>query len=135
MCDYLDKLKNITPHLSDVPELNEFRSGEKNSEGMFEYKFKTGACMSLNLYNGGDAAIAKTYIPAGINFEEHVHKYSYEILIVLNGKLEVTTKEGSVLLQQYDKCELQRGQSHSAKALTDTKIIVITVPSAEGFPE
>lgn len=135
MCTYIENLKKITPYLSDVPELNEFTNSEKNNDGMFEYKFKTGASMSLNLYNEEDAAIAKTYIPKGVEFEEHIHRYSYEIVIVLKGILEIFTRTGSVLLNQFDKYELKKGEAHSAKALMDTKIIVITIPSAEGFPD
>jgi quercetin dioxygenase-like cupin family protein len=132
MCEVLDKLEKLTPQLPSIPRLYTYRN---NLEDITFYKFSNGVATSQSLHSEDDITIAKTYIKAGVIFDVHSHDISGEWLIVLCGILEVTIEDNVTVLEKYDSIKIESYKPHSAKALTDTTIITITIPKDDGFPE
>ena len=132
MCKYIDKLKEITPNLPNVPSIGYFRT---NSGGIINYKFDKGNAIAFNLYNDADIAIAKSLMLKNHEFESHNHGGSYEILIILEGKLELKIGNDVRILEKYDDVKIDMAVPHSGKALADVWFIALTIPKDDGFPE
>lgn len=130
----LDELKKITPRLPIITTLKDFTSSE--GYGFKHYSIRGGTAESLNIYNDDDdISIAKTFIPGRTEFIPHIHRASYEILIVLEGKLKVEVDGNSIDLAKHSSIKIEKESVHAAYAETDTTIIVATIPKDEGFPE
>lgn len=132
MCEVLFKLEQLTPDLPPVPQLSNFK---EEFNDVIVYRFKEGVVRSSNVYSEDDIAIAKSFIPNGVTFDMHSHKYSREWVIVLEGLLKLTLDGEELVLDKYDSIKIEADKPHSAKALQDTTIIAITIPKDDGFPE
>lgn len=131
MCEYIEKLRTLTPNLPPKP-FSDLR--KKVSDGMVTYHVKEGVMLSTSLYNE-EISIAKTFISENAQLENHFHDGSYEVIIILEGTLEVTTEQETKRLTKFDKIELNKSQPHSAVAITDCWFVALTVPRDYGFPQ
>lgn len=128
----IDKLEEITPNLPEVPLLTDFKKIENL---VTSYEFKDGVAISQNLYNTPDIAIAKTFIPKGTTFEEHIHYVSGEWVIILEGALKMFFDGKEQLLNKHDCVMVIANKPHCAIAVEDTTIIAITIPRDDGWPD
>lgn len=120
----LERLRELTARLPDLTVL---------SGGAIEYGIQGGTAYGTGLYNVKDVAVQKLFMEKGTTFPEHAHD-EFEFCVIYKGRLSVE-KEG-------EKCELgiadfmafDPGVVHSATALEDTSLILITVPSGKGYP-
>lgn len=131
MCEYIEKLRTLTPTLPPKP-FGDLR--KKAGNGMTTYHVKSGVMISTSLYNE-EISIAKTFISENAQLENHFHEGSYEVIIILDGTLEVTTTEGPKRFSKFEKVDLKKSQPHSAIAITDCWFVALTVPKDYGFPE
>lgn len=132
MCMHLERLKELTHELPPIPRLQDYATFK---DGIAEYRFKKGHAISFNLYSDRHVSIARTLITKNTEFENHSHPNSYELIIVLTGKLEMVMEGTRRILEQYDKIEIPHGTLHNAVALEDVWIIALTVPADDGFPK
>ena len=102
MCEHIERLKELTPILPEVPTLESLREDRK--DGFVEYTFESGTAISFSLYDDKDISIAKTFISENTIFEDHIHE-GYEIVIVLRGTLElnVGTQQKKIILTNQEK--------------------------------
>lgn len=129
---YIDKLEELTPKLPEVPSLVTFKKTENNTT---RYDFKDGVALSESIYNTPEIAIAKTFIPKGTTFEEHIHQISGEWVVILEGSLKVFFDDKEQLLNKHDCVVVIANKPHSAIAVEDTTLIAITIPRDDGWPD
>ena len=134
MCKSLEQLEKITPNLPKIRTLEDFTIESGN--GFKIYNLEGGKKLfSKCIYQDEDISLAKSHFPQGGLLEHHHHGGSYEILIILNGELEVVLDGDKLNLKKHDSLKIGKGELHSALAKVDTTIIVATVPSDDGFPK
>ena len=131
MCEYIEKLRTLTPNLPPKPFID---LKSKTGGGMTSYRVEKGVMLSTSLYNE-EISIAKTFMSENSELENHHHNSSYEIIVILEGTLEVTIDGDAKRLQKFDKINLKKSQPHSAVAVTDVWFVALSVPKDDGFPE
>lgn len=125
--DYLKKLAELTEKLPDLVKTN-------SSPGFIEYKMEQGTCLGYNLLNQKEIAVQKAFLSKGAVFPKHSHEEK-EILIVFQGELLVKIEESSHNISPSELIELLPHQIHSVTALSDTWVLCIAIPAAQGYPE
>ena len=128
MCKDLEKLKNITNSLSEIPMLSDFKHYGGN---LTQYKFKKGNVISLSLYDD-EIKIQKSFMAKNNCFDTHKHIASKEIFIILEGKLELYMNGVTKILNRYDNLVINKNIPHSGKALTDLWVITLIIPNEDG---
>lgn len=132
MCVEVDKLEELYEQL-DVPEFSELILSRRNKKTI--YKTKHGLMESESLKSTEDISLAETFIQKGTELEFHTHKNSYEIIILLSGRLELNYWDGkSSKLNKHDYAIIEKNNPHSAIAREDSVFIALTVPNDSGFP-
>jgi quercetin dioxygenase-like cupin family protein len=79
-------------------------------------------------------AIAKTRMTKHTILEEHIHKDSLELLVVLEGQLKLLMNNGILTLNPFDHIKIEKNTNHIAMAMEDTLLIAVTIPKDDGFP-
>jgi len=128
--DSLSKLEALTK------ELTLGRLSQKKGTAWVEYEVTDGYCLGIGLYHNAESAVQRSIMTAGTVFPRHWHLDATEILIITHGTLEIRedNKEPFTIgvgeLHQFAK-----GIPHSVVALEDTRLLGITVPAGDGYPD
>ena len=117
---YVLKLKTI---LSDLIE------EEKN--GHIEY---VAGARGDALYKDKDAGIQMLTLKKGDPFPGHVHETAKVWLIIITGSASVWVSGEETILGPRDHIAIESGQYHYWGALEDTRLIAISIPADEGYP-
>ena len=125
----LTKLKLMTEGMA--PSLGAFAGGQPD---VIEYEMEKGTAIAFGLWKQKDVAVSRTFFSGDSIFPEHSHNEK-EFIIVYEGQMNVTVEGKIITLTPGDLVTICPGQAHSAEAVVDTRIIAVTVPAAEGFPE
>jgi quercetin dioxygenase-like cupin family protein len=125
----LTKLKLMTEGMA--PSLDAFACTTSN---VVEYEMDKGTAIAFGLWKQPNIAVSRTFFSGGSLFPEHSHNEK-EYLIVYQGQLDVTVEGKIISVTSGDTITICPGQAHSAEAIGDTRLIAITIPAAEGFPE
>ena len=129
---HIDKLKELTGELPEVPTLEKMAIND--SIGYVEYEVKDGTAMGFNLLNKPKVSVQDLFLSKGATFPSHLHLVEKECHIIYSGELEVTIEDEVRILKKGDSFCLDNTVVHSGVALKDTWMIVIGVPSIEGYP-
>jgi quercetin dioxygenase-like cupin family protein len=127
----LDKLRELTKDLSEIPTLGFFVK-EITDDGVIYEKDNLWGIKICNIPNV--LAAQKIYMTKGYTMPVHRHE-ELEIGIIKRGKIRVDINSKSKVFNADDVVYLLSNQSHSVTALENVEAIFITVPPAEGFPE
>ena len=114
-------LSNITKHIA---------------ESQVEYEaLNDNVIKGICIYNDGDIAIQKAFMPKGCEIKKHKHDV-IEILKIVTGKLKFLngTEDGRIL-EVGDQITIPTGQRHSVLALEETWVIGITMPADPAYPK
>lgn len=133
MCKNLESLKQLTSQLSPVPD---FKTFEKQAwEGWKEYHVLDGFMRSESLYHCDEVTIVKTHITKHSILQEHIHKDSMELLVILEGQLKLIVNNRVMTLNPFDHVKIDKNTNHIAMATEDTLLIAVTIPKDDGFPK
>jgi quercetin dioxygenase-like cupin family protein len=132
MCDILNKLEELTPHLPPTPFLADYKSGNGST---VNYSFENGSVVSETVYAVDEIGISKSFVPKGVKIDIHEHPFSAEWLIILEGVLMVYVGSKEEKLHKYDSIKIDTKQPHYAIAVEDSTVIAITVPKDDGYPD
>lgn len=122
----MERLRALTETLVDMKDLV-----IPITTGMQEYKVAQGYAMAMTLKHNEDVAVAQSFLSAGTIFPYHAHEFSEEILIVYKGEVTIVTEECKKRLKAGDSIHICKGCGHLLRAITDVKIIAITIPPDE----
>jgi len=98
------------------------------------YSVETGECGGLGLYKTKSVAVQIAYMGGKTELKCHDHDES-EILIPFEGDLEVEFKNGSIQGYIGDPIIISPNEPHVAKSNNGCKMIAITIPSSNGYPD
>ena len=119
---------------SRIPRLKDLTMRLSKAPGTIVFDCGTADGVSVGLKKNADVAIVDLTLPAGGIFPAHDHE-TMEILIVYVGEVILRTDRAEYDLGPGSSKRINKGVMHSVEAITDAKLIVITVPAAEGFPD
>jgi len=119
----MDKLRALTESLIDMESIV-----VPTGNGMQEYKVEKGFAMAMSLKNNDEVAVAQSFLSKGTVFPYHNHDNSEEVLVVYSGEVTVVTEEDKFTLKPGCSLHICRGCGHLLHAITDVKIIAITIP-------
>ena len=91
--------------------------------------------VGTRLYNDGEIAIQRAFMPKGTVLQEHVHHNIQEFLIVMNGELKVDMGDFIKIVNNSELAYIEADIPHIITALQDTYMIGITVPADGGYPK
>ena len=119
----MDRLRALTQTLTDMNSIS-IPSGD----GVKEYRVSEGYAMAMSLKHNYDVAVAQSFMSKGTIFPYHNHDNSEEILVVYSGEVTIVTEEERYTLKPGDSLHICKGCGHLLHAITDVKIIAITIP-------
>jgi quercetin dioxygenase-like cupin family protein len=118
---------------SYIPQLKDLT--HKTIENRQVYPSEAGNILLRGLLKDPDLGVLLCEMPEGTDFPEHQHVV-VEWLMVSKGELAFTLSTGeTTVLKAGDFIQIQPGQSHTSIALTDVKVLAVTMPTDEGFPD
>jgi quercetin dioxygenase-like cupin family protein len=123
----LEILKEITHKL---PSLADFVILRKNK--VIDYEIEGGHCVGVSLLNNSKVAIQDSFMKAGTLFPLHAHDV-IEIIVVYDGEAECVS-DSVTHLTKGDVIKFEVNSLHTCKAITDSHIIGITIPSSPNYP-
>jgi len=129
MSDSLDRLKNLTPSLPSLPSmiLSEGRGH------VIEYRTDDGVSVAVGLHKSGDVAVCRAVNSAGY-FPEHSHQ-EHETVVIVEGVAIYHLPDGDIEIGPGQSIYIAPDVPHSTTFVVTTRLIAITVPAAEGFPD
>ena len=119
----MDRLRALTQSLTDIGSIV-----VTTGNGMQEYKVEKGFAMAMSLKHNDEVAVAQSFLSKGTIFPYHNHDNSEEVLVVYSGEVTVVTDEGKYTMKPGDSLHICQGCGHLLHAITDVKIIAITIP-------
>lgn len=127
----LDKLEELTERL--IPNLQALT---KNRNGQFiEWETYGGFCNGVGLDKEDSHAVVKAYAAGGTVFPSHTHD-AVEVLVFVTGKgVAHLEGEGSREFRAPYMLWIEPGVEHSVEFLESTKLIAITIPASDGYPD
>lgn len=131
MCEEnLIKLRELTPKLMD------YLIDLPMERRVVYYKTKDGELPAYGVFREGDRiAVLQCMIRKGDVFMVHHHETPIrEFLFVYGGKLEVKTNGNTEVIGTYNYVIFENGVKHEVKALTDCKMIAVTLPADKSYP-
>jgi len=128
MCDYVNKLKELTNKLAPLS------SYIQNPGNVVEYNLPGGKVIGWGLLNIPEIAVQKVFGVAGSSLPNHLHEVEKEIIIVYRGHIRITTDDGVHDLKAGDCLTVPPGKVHSSYSETNVELIAITIPAEKGFP-
>ena len=123
----LEKLKELTDQLPSFEDL------VSKSGSITEVETLKGNVFMFGLYSVPAISVARAFMSANTEIELHTHA-EFELFVVYEGRmmLNVEGKEFGVEVRQSGY--VLPNIPHSAYFPVDTKVIAITIPSSEGYP-
>ena len=111
-----------------------------------EYDVEDGTAIGFGLFNTNEIGVQRTFMSKGTIFPEHQH-IEQEYILVYRGSVEICCDEtytinsrklndstSPVILNSGDCAYFQPNANHKIKALEDSWVIGIIIPSVEGYP-
>ena len=129
----VEKLKNLTEELPQVPHLRELY--HKDTDGVREYNEIDGTIVGENLMYEKEVAVQNVFIKSNTAFPLHVHEKEIEYLVIYNGQFSITIEDQELILNKGDFIKIEKGKKHCTKAITDTNLLAIAIPRIDGFPK
>lgn len=105
----------------------------KNNDNLLEVRAGAGQAFLMGLYKGSEMAVCRNFASAGSKWPEHYHN-EWEMLIVYEGKMNLTIGGDSHILKRKDSYYIREGVAHGASFPTDCWFLSVTIPGAEAFP-
>jgi quercetin dioxygenase-like cupin family protein len=99
-----------------------------------EYRVDKGIGFGRACFNEDNISVQYAAFSAGSEFARHTHAVR-EWLLIFEGSLRAMTEEGTVDLHPGEYIVFEPGQEHECRALTDVRLIGVTIPPAEGYPD
>lgn len=100
------------------------------------YPTSLGTTRAVAILSRESCGVVVMPLRAGEHFAWHQHRYEAETLIVFEGEAEATIENRTpVRLIPGIPYLIEPGLSHSITAVTDTQLLAIAVPRAEGYPD
>jgi quercetin dioxygenase-like cupin family protein len=93
-----------------------------------------GNATAFGILKEKDVGICKIFATKGTTYPVHKHNQR-EFFGVISGKMKIETEEETRIIHQYEGFELQPNIIHTCVMLEDTWTWVVTMPSAEEFPD
>jgi len=94
-----------------------------------------GKIRAVGAWRNGKVAVAVVWLEKGSDLETHIHRDSFEYFIGIEGKIEFTTEDGTILLEPNGTIFFPPGKPHSCNILEDSYIVAVTIPPDEGYPD
>ena len=127
---YLPKIKVLTNKL-DFGNIVK----ESTNKHTIEFKLEKGYAYSKGLLKNQNIAIADTFLEKNSIFPEHIH-LEWEMLIVYTGEINIFINKKLVKnLKPSNFYYIQPNIPHSVEAVETSKVVSITIPASEDFPE
>ena len=126
--DYLERIEALTRLAPSLDFLVQHGGGE-----CVEYDVIGGFAVGMGLLSEHSCAIQKVFASSGTKFPEHCHdEHEYFVVIEGNGKYIVEDREYE--FGPLDCIMIPPKAKHAWYYETATKMIVLTIPAAKGFP-
>ena len=132
MC-YIEDLKKLTEELPAVPKLEDLVS--MSSPAVIEYEVEKGMSMAHSLLSKPDVGVMDLFLSKGTEFPTHQHLDEQEWGMIYKGSVEMEMDGDTKILTVGDFVWIKKGSVHSGVALEDTKMIAISIPRTDGYPE
>lgn len=129
---HLERLRELTERLP-VPFLDTLKDC---GAGFTEIEAGDGEVMLFGLLKERRVAVSHGFMAAGSTMVPHKHA-EHEWFIVYEGAMRVLLPESDeeVLLKPADSYYLPPKTPHAVVWPENTRMIVVTIPAAEGFPD
>ncbi len=102
---------------------------------MVGWETSGGLAQAWGLLKEPEVAVCRSELEAGTVFHFHQHDAA-EWLLVYVGEIEIQYPEGGgAILAPGDSIRFGAGRPHRVVARTDVKLIAVTIPADEGFPD
>lgn len=130
MRDGLRRLKALSETLTMIPLV----SISKFDGAKVSYECFKGTCEGIGLWHDGAVAVQYAEMSAGAELRPHTHIGNREYLIVVSGHLR-SECAGVVSEAREGECiVVKEGSTHVVSSPVATKLVGITVPASEGYP-
>lgn len=131
----LNKLKELTENLPEIPTLSELIHNPGNYRNYVEYKVDSGTCIGFGLLNQKEVSVQKLFLSKGTTFPSYAHNKEKEIWVLYEGELSVTNNNKTRILIVGDIVGFNPGDLHEITAIKDTWLITTAIPSMDGYPK
>lgn len=131
MCrENLEKLRELTPKLSN------YVTQPSDARKIIIYKTSKGELCAYSIFRDGDKiAVLHSMMRKGETFLTHNHTRPItEILFIYDGVLEVIIDGVKKVLKSPDYVVFENEQEHEMTAMTDVKLVGITIPADKNYP-
>ena len=122
------ELKAKTEKLPDLSSLI-----LSTNDGVIRYDAGEGTILGFPLFNAPQVAVQRHFLSSGTVFGNHTHEQR-EWVLVYEGELVARIADKEERLSIADAVCIDVGQEHSLEAITDTWLICVSIPAAEGYP-
>lgn len=129
----IDKLKEITDQLTDVPTLDSVVLSRDIGQHSIQYDVAEGTSFGYSLLNRDAVAVMELFISKGTEFPQHLHQRENEWLIVYKGSMKIIKEKEEIIINKGEAIQLKPNEPHSSITLEDTWLIAISIPRIEGF--
>lgn len=127
----IEEFKDLTNDLIDIES-----TIAQQTPGEIKYEFKNGYGLGYNLYNTESVAVQRFFISKGAIIENHIHEKENEILGVYWGEIQVTIKKKKYdLTPEEPNIIIPKNTKHICKAIEDSWMVAILIPSAREYPK
>jgi len=103
------------------------------NDGVIQYDAGDGTILGFPLFHTPQVAVQRHFLSSGTVFGNHSHEQR-EWVLVYEGELVARIAEKEERLSIADAVCIDIGQEHSLEAITDTWLICVSIPAAEGYP-
>jgi len=132
MQEHIRKLRELTESLPPVPKLIKVAADNCYAE----YETESGFTAAFKLVKEPEVAVAKAIFSPDTTVTWHIHDNSKEWLIVYAGSITVLlTDNTDRILKVGESITLMAGEIHSIVSKKGARVIAITIPADETFPE
>ena len=133
MTDYdhhkpLERLRELTPELPLLASMS-----DNLAAPIVHYDIPGGCALSTCLLAHSEIAVQDCFMPTGSSFPEHTHSVK-EVIVVYEGELRVSVGGRETTMRRGDVVYFIPGHPHTVEAITDVRVVGLTVPAEEGYP-
>jgi len=116
---------------------------KSKNDTIFEYETEgeNQTCLGFGLYKDKEVAVQRMWMSDTTKVKKHAHGV-VEWFLCISGSFTVTILDedkDTILYEktlfQGDGCYVNYNQWHKVKAHSDSKLLVVTIPADENFPE
>ena len=122
------RLEEITPKLPSLVV------GDPEFYIIYQCEEEAGNCTGMRLFKDKGVAVQRAFMPDGARFVLHSHAETETVIVYAGSLLVVQDGKDDLLLKPGAAHTFPPGVCHSCKAVGDTWMIGVLVPSGEGYP-